>query len=269
MSRDLPASISAINQIGASADLLLEGLAQAVRQQVRQLGIFEMKDATMRSSPSSSSAQSQFCARTSRATAALVASSTVLHRLVEIEPCAQQRRRDVKLGGVDAGVAGAAELHGLEAGVDVDRPSHVELGGADLPGGALATMAIGVYALPAELLRQALGHELEIGLHVGLGDLGELVARRVPRRAAVPGVGLVSVGVDAVNDELLPVARISILWISSLPGALKLADIFGNGVMVRNGSVRFGRRPKRTGILPRSENNSLAVSSATVAAPGR
>ena len=65
-----------------------------------------------------------------------------------------------------------------------------------------------------------------------------------------------------------PSPRISILWISSRPGALKLADIFGKGTMVRNGSVRFGRRPKRTGTLPRSENNSLAVSSATVAAAG-
>ena len=54
-----------------------------------------------------------------------------------------------------------------------------------------------------------------------------------------------------------PSPRISILC--ELPlGASKQADIFGNGVAVRSGSARLGKRPKRTGITPRSPNSSLA-----------
>ena len=83
-----------------------------------------------------------------------------------------------------------------QALVDVDRAG-VELG----------VVTVGVDALEAALLRQPLGDELEVGLHVLLGDLGELVVGRVQRRAAVPGKGLAGVRVDAEGNELLPVAE--------------------------------------------------------------
>ena len=133
----------------------------------------------------------------------------------------------------------------------------------------LGAVAVGVDALPAELLLEALGDELEIGLRVLLGDLGELGARRVQRRAvAVPGVRLAGVRVGAVGDELLPVAQ-DLDLVQRAVGRLEGGRHFRKRRSWCETAARASASARSaTRIRPRSPNSSLATSSAMSAPAG-